>query len=113
MVRRLIGKNIPQFAYALFGVPFPAKGPGGGYAVEGRCVFGLVQIVVQPAAVSAFAVAAIVVGALSPGARVENLVGVGIPDVVVENLVRHPAVYQEKFCVVVVTAEYGGRLGVE
>ena len=62
---------------------------------------------------AAFATTVIIIGANTPWTGVEHLVAVGVADVGVENLLRQATVQQEELGVVMVTAQHGGRLGIE
>ena len=109
----LIRQDGPEVADAGLGVPAVAEGPAGGDGVVLGGTGCRTQVVVQPAAVSTVAPAGPIVGAQAPRTGVENLVGIGVGDVLVEDVLRQVAVDEEELRVVVVAAEMGGHLGVE
>ena len=69
-----------------FGVPLVLESPKGRNFMEYGFHLGLLQIVVEPAAVTAFAVAVVVIGTLTPRTGVDHLVCIGITDVLVKDL---------------------------
>ena len=64
--------------------------------------------IVAPLALTAFANAMIIIDAIAPRTGIEHLVGIGILDVSVKNLLREVAVEQVDLMVVVVAAQQRG-----
>ena len=58
--------------------------------VFGRTI-GLAQVVVHPRTMSSFSGAVVEIDTLSPGTGIEHLVGIGIADVAVEDVLCHGA----------------------
>ena len=109
----MVFQYIPQVSDACFGIPFAVKGPKGSKAMEGWTARSLIEIVAQPSAVASLALATIIIYAQSPWARVEHLVAIGVADVAVEDVLRHPAVGQIELVVVVIASQLGGGEGIE
>ena len=62
-----------------------------------------VQVVGQPTTVPSVALATMIIGALPPRTFIEHLVGIGIADISIENLVAQVAEQQVELRIVVVT----------
>ena len=109
----LISQHIPQIPDALLRVPFASECPLCRNAIKGGSAFCLVQVIIQPAGMSALARTITIIGALPPRARVEHLVRISIADVLVQHILRKRAVYQEELRIVMIPPQSGRALGIK
>ena len=70
----------------MLGIPFVVEGPLGSHLIIAGRAHGLLEIVVEPMALTTFANAMIIIDAIAPRTGIEHFIGIGILDVSIENL---------------------------
>ncbi len=108
-----IGQHRPQIAYSLLGIPLTVKRPSGSDAVKCRCTLRLLQIIVQPTAMTSLTMTTIVINTLSPRTRIEHFVRISITNIAVQNLFRHLTIDNKELRVMMPTSENSGRLSIK